>query len=137
MHAAHDVTIPGPAFADALRRILPRGTKRDPGAVILSPLADGAMVLEGFYASASVPAEGAWAEAVRAPGVFLRNFARGTPPAAVRLVFFDRVLSINGTSVTAWAAPDGAVLGGPRHQPTNRLGAPLAKGVQPPQRRRT
>jgi hypothetical protein len=136
MLTRNDATLSGPAFADALRRILVRGTKRDPGAVILWPLADGAMVLEGFYASASVPAEGAWAEPVHAPGVFLRNFARGTPPAAVRLVFFDRVLSINGTSVTTWAAPEGAVLGGPRHQPTNRLGAPLAKGAHPPQRRR-
>jgi hypothetical protein len=136
MHAAHDVTIPGPAFADALRRILPRGTKRDPGNVILWPLADGAMVLEGFYASASVPAEGAWADPVHAPGVFLRNFSRGTQPAAVRLVFFDRVLSINGTSVTARAAPGGAMPSQPYNQPTNRLGAPLAKGAHPPQRRR-
>lgn len=134
MHAAHDATLPGPAFADALRRILPRGAKRDPGHIILWPLADGAMVLEGFYASASVPAEGAWAEAVHAPGVFLRNFTRGTPPAAVRLVFFDRVLSINGTSVTAQAAPEG-VMSWPRHQPTNRLGAPLAASVKPQRRR--
>lgn len=135
MRTTHDVTIPGPAFADALRRILPRGTKRDPGNVIVWPITDGAMVLEGFYASASVPAEGAWAEAVHAPGFFLRSFAKGTPPAAVRLVFFDRVLSINGTSVTAWATPDGAMPWGPRHQPTNRLGAPLAHSVKRPSRR--
>jgi hypothetical protein len=68
--------------------------------------------------------------------VFLRNFSRGTPPAAVRLVFFDRVLSINGTSVTARAAPGGAMPSQPYHQPTNRLGAPLAKGAKPPQQRR-
>jgi hypothetical protein len=126
MRAANDITIPGPAFADAIRRILPRGTKRDPGNVILWPLEDGEMVLEGFYASASVPAEGAWAEPAHAPGAFLRNFAKGDPPPAVRLVFFDRLLSINGTTVTAWATPEGSMPWGPRHQPTNGLGAPLA-----------
>ena len=135
MRTTHDVTIPGPAFADALRRILPRGTKRDPGAVILWPIADGAMILEGFYASASVPSDGAWAEAVHAPGFFLRTFAKGAPPATVRLVFFGRMLSINGTSVTAHAAPDGAMPWGPRHQPTNRLGAPLVRDVKPYSRR--
>lgn len=126
MRATHDVGIPGRAFAAALRRILPRGTKRDPGNVILWPIADGAMVLEGFYASASVPADGAWTEAVHAPGFFLRSFAKGAPLASVRLVFFDRMLSVNDTSVTAWATPDGSMRWGPRHQPTNRLGAPLA-----------
>ena len=131
MPTTHDVTIPGPAFAEALRRILPRGTKRDPGNVILCPITDGAMVVEGFYASAPVPAEGAWAEAVHAPGFFLRTFAKGAPPATVRLVFFDRILSINGTSVSAHAAPDGAMPWGPRHQPTNRLGAPLATVRKP------
>jgi hypothetical protein len=87
-------------------------------------------------ASASVPAEGAWADRIDAPGVFLRNFSRGTPPPAVRLVFFDRVLSINDTSVTARTAPDGAMPSQPYNQTTNRLGAPLAKGAHPPQRRR-
>lgn len=135
MRTAHDATIPGHAFTDALRRILPRGTKRDPGAVILWPIADGAMVLEGFYASAPVPADGAWAEAVHAPGFFLRTFAKGEPPATVRLVFFDRMLSINGTSVSAHATPDGSMPWGPRHQPTNRLGAPLAWHLLPQRRR--
>jgi len=122
MHARNDATIAGPAFAAAVRSILPRGTKRDPGYVILRPMADGAITLEGFYASAPVPAEGAWAASVNVPGRFLRGFVTGKPPASVRLVFFDRVLSINGTTVSAHALADGAMPWEPRNQPTNRLG---------------
>lgn len=122
MRTANDATIAGPAFAAAVRSILPRGTKRDPGYVILRPMADGVIILEGFYASFAVPAEGAWSEAVNVPSRFLRAFAAGKPPATVRVVFFDKLLSINGTTVSAHALADGVLPWGPRNQPTNRLG---------------
>ena len=131
MQTRNDATLAGPAFAAAVRSILPRGTKRDPGYIILRPMADGAIMLEGFYVSAPVPAEGAWTEAVNVPGRFLRGFVTGKPPASVRLIFFDKLLSINGTTVSAHALADGVLPWGPLNQPTNRLGAPLATVRKP------
>jgi len=120
MHARNDIAIPGPAFVDALRRILPREAKRDPGYVILRPGEAGTLTLEGFYAAASVPADGAWADAVHAPGPVLRTFVTDQPPATVRLVFHDRMLSINGTTVTAAVVADDDMPHPPADQPRNR-----------------
>lgn len=103
MRAHNDTIVPGQIFAAAVRSILPLGRKRDPGYIILHPAAAGTITLERFYASAPVPPEGAWTDAVYAPGVFLRSFAMGKPPAAARLVFFDCMLSINGTTLRAYA----------------------------------
>ena len=126
MRAANDVTIPGPALADALRRILPRDAKLDPGYVVIRPAGAGMVTLEGFYATASVPAEGAWSDAVNAPGTLLRNITAGDTPPAVRLVFFDRVLSINGATVSAYAVTDDDMPSAPQVQPRNRS-APRAR----------
>ncbi len=135
MRAANDVIISGAAFADAVRHILGRSRVKDLGDVVLRPGAAGTIEMEAFYASATVEAEGNWADIVTISGRFLRNFVVGNPPATFRLVFFDSVLAVNGTSISASALPPDHLAREPAYKPTNRLGVPLARTVNPYSRR--
>jgi hypothetical protein len=133
MRAANDITISAADFAAAIRSILPRARKKDLGGVAIAPAGAGLVRLSGYYASATVPAEGTWTDTVTIPaGRFMRGLVIGNPPPAFRLVFFGGLLAVNGATVTARAMDrDGDTLRPSEGVPTNRLGVPLFRNVKP------
>jgi hypothetical protein len=102
MDARNDVTIRGVALAEAMMSILPRTVAGELGTVLLRPGTElGTVLLDAFYASAPVPAEGSWVDAVEVNARILRGFISKKPPAEFRLVFFEGRLTVNNSTIDA------------------------------------
>jgi hypothetical protein len=102
MHAINDVKVLGLDLATAVRRILPPTMGGELGMIIIRPGNDPSMLeLEAFYASASVPAEGPWTDAIEVNARMFQGFMSKKPPAVFRLVFFDGRLSVNNSTIGA------------------------------------
>ena len=98
MQARNDVRVRRDDFAAALRRILPRGR---PAAVRVTIRPAGADMLR----LACGPAQehfpivaGRWCDVAEASATALRAIAARSP-TVMRLVFFDGVLAVNGTTL--------------------------------------
>lgn len=124
MQALNDATVRGIDFAKAVRFILPRQPTGQLGYIVICPAGLGAIRFESVYATAEVAAEGVWTNTIHANARHLRGFAKGRPPARFRLVFFERRLTINDSTISALLVEPSAVAVTPADVSTNRLGSP-------------
>jgi hypothetical protein len=100
MQARNEVTVSGPEFAAALRRILPRRIAHDTR-VAIAPAGADMLRLTCGPASEDMPiTAGRWRDTGHAPAKVLRAIVAGRVPV-VRLALVRGVLAVNGTTITA------------------------------------